>query len=55
MSTANLPKAKKGSQLEQQVQAYRDGAVSQGKAAIHNLIAAATQGRFGAPIEFDAK
>ena len=37
------------------MQAYRESVISDGKAAIHSLIASATQGMYGAPIEFDAK
>lgn len=55
MSSANIPKAKKGSALEQQVQDYRSGVIASGKAAIHQLIAERTQGQFGAPIEFPEK
>lgn len=39
LSTANIPKAKKGSELEKQVQQYRQSVFANGKAAIHQLIA----------------
>jgi len=55
LSTANIPKAKKGSELEKQVQAYKDQVVNSGKAAIHQLIAERTKGVYGAPIQFPEK
>ena len=55
MSTANIPKAKKGSALEKQVQDYRDNVIMSGKMAIHQLIAEKTQGVYGAPIQYPEK
>jgi ribosomal 50S subunit-associated protein YjgA (DUF615 family) len=50
MSTTNIPKAKKGSQLEQRVEMYRNAVIDNGKMAIHQLIAEKTKGLYGAPI-----
>ena len=55
LSSANIPKAKKGSALEQQVQEYRQGVIASGKSAIAQLIAAKTEGKFGAPIQYGEK
>lgn len=50
MSTANIPKAKKGSNLDKQVEEYRNDVIMSGKMAIHQLIAEKTKGLYGAPI-----
>lgn len=55
MSSANIPKAKKGSELEKQVEEFRHHVITSGKAAIHQLIAERTKGLYGAPIEFPEK
>lgn len=55
MSTANIPKAKKGSQLDKQVEEYRNDVITSGKMAIHQLIAEKTKGLFGAPIQYPQK
>jgi hypothetical protein len=55
LGTANIPKAKKGSELEKQVQDHRDAVILEGKSAIHRMIAQRTQGMFGAPIDYPDK
>lgn len=55
ISSANIPKAKKGSQLEKEVAEFRDNVIANGKMAIHQLIASKTHGQFGAPIQYPEK
>lgn len=54
-SNANIPKAKKGSDLQKQVEEYRSEVYASGKMAIHQLIAEKTRGLYGAPIEYPEK
>ena len=55
LSTANIPKAAKGSDLEKQIDEYRNSVYNSGRSAIHQLIPEKTKGLYGAPIEFPDK